>query len=313
MPIENNFETFTGNFGKNPDWLDDWQSTPIDDLYARIGEDGEFAVAYRIYLKACEKLMLTPAYGVRATSSINVTAGKIQMEVGSNRTEQYRVAGTPTLNANQKVFSSYTNTIYVLDVSDDTLAALLKGLIQFADRGYSDGTNSYKQKGKLNMMENGEESIDWSTDYAPEEKSALRTYKDDEIREKCNFVITPDTILKDSVSIERELDEAENMYKYRIKMSLDCSDNSEGSATYYEAKAIGDVLGKNMKSLVYSKMDIDMTLYSNGYLMTWDTVQEWTLKYDIVISTLSGTALNKKYEVFSYDPRDCEVVDFTAA
>lgn len=309
--IDNKFKLYIGNYGVYPYWLED-SNTDIDALYDRIPQDGEFAVAYAMYRKACEKLMLVPSYGVRAISSIDVTAGSYELEVASNRTEQYRVAGIPQINANQKVFSSYTNTIYITDVNDDALATILKGAIQFADRGYSDGTDNYKQKGTLSVMDDEGEVITWATEYAPEEITESRTYKDDDIKEKCNFIVNPDTILPDSVSIEREYDEEKGLYLYKVNMSLDCSDNSEGSATYYEAKAIGDVLGKNMKSLLYSKLDIEMTLYSNGYLITWDTEQEWTLSYEILFLKLSGTALNKKCEVFSYDPRDCEVIDFTA-
>lgn len=310
--MQNNFVAKVGNYGVNPDWLPDGKSNDIDLLYDKIATDGEFAVAYAIYRKACEKLMLVQQYGVRAVSSIDVDAIGVQMEVASNRTEQYRVAGTPMLNANQKVFSSYTNTIYVIDVNNEFLGGLLKPTIQFADRGYSDGANAYKQKGKLSVMEGDNEVIEWAKDYGPEEQTAARTYEDGDIKEKCNFIFTPETILKDSVIIEREYDEKYDAFKYRIRLSLDCSDNSEGSATYYEAKAIGDVLGKNMKSLVYNKLDIDMTMYSNGYLLSWDTVQEWTLTYSIpIVGSLSGTALNTKKEVLSYDARDCEVVDFT--
>ncbi len=309
--IDNKFVLAEKNYGKNPLWLEDAYSTDIDAIYDKMEQEGEFMTAYAIYKRACEKLMLTKAYGVRATSTIDVSAGDIKIDVASNRTEQYLVAGVPEYNANQKVYSSYTNTIYVTDANDDFLASVLKGLIQFADRGYSDGVNSYKQKGKLSAMTEEGEVIEWATEYAPEEPTAARTYKDGDFKEKCNFVITPETILKDGVSVKRKYDEEYGMYLYTVRMSLDCSHNDEGSATYYEAKAIGDVLGENMKSLTYSQMSIEMTLYSNGYLLTWDTVQEWTLVYDILISKLSGTALNKKYEVFSYDPQECEVVNFT--
>ena len=66
-----------------------------------------------------------------------------------------------------------------------------------------------------------------------------------------------------------------------------------------------------MKSLTYSQLKIDMTLYGNGYLMTWDTVQEWTLTYALGFLQMSGTALNIKNEMFSYNAQECEVIDFT--
>lgn len=312
MKMDNKFVLMKGNYGKPPTWLDDWDNNDIDAIYDRMDTDGEFAVAYAMYLKACEKLMLAPVYGVRAVCNVGVTSGGLSIDVASNRTEQYRVEGTPVLNANQRVFSSYTNTIYVIDMNDPALAAILKAAIQFADRGYGVGGENYKQKGSLSVMDDEGEVITWSDSYEPEKKTAERVYADGDIKEKCNFVITPETMLPDSVEVKREYDEELQKYFYRIKMHLDCSDNSEGSATYYEAKAIRDLLGKNMKSLVYSRMEVEMTMYSNGYLINWNTVQEWTLKYELA-SFLSfvGTALNEKQEVFSYDPRECEVVDFT--
>ncbi len=66
-----------------------------------------------------------------------------------------------------------------------------------------------------------------------------------------------------------------------------------------------------MKSLTYSQLKIDMTLYGNDYLMTWDTVQEWTLTYALGLLQMSGTALNIKNEMFSYNAQECEVIDFT--
>lgn len=308
--MENRFRTDGGYYGKNPVWLADSADTVIDDIYANIDTVGAETTAYNIYRKACEKLMLVPAYGLRAKCDIDVTSGDISLTCASNRTEQYKVAATPVLNANQKVYSSYTNTIYITDANDAAMATLLKGAVQFATRGYSDGENSYIQKGDIEAMDGEEEVITWKTSYEPDTPSASRTYTDDAIRDKCNFIITPDTIVPGSVEIKKEQDE-DGADLYHITMDLDCTDDSENGATYYEVKAIKDLLGKNMKSLVYSQLKIDMTIYSNGYLKYWDTIQEWTLKYEVGLFKLSGTAVNNKHEVFSYDAKECEVVNFT--
>lgn len=311
--VDNTFRLEVGNYKKNPTWLRDKDDDVIDTLYDSLDEEGALNVAYNIYLTACKKLMLVKDYGIRATGLVDVSAGSaLQIGVITNRTEQYHVVNEPMLNANQKVLSSYTNTIYVSEVSDKALSSILIAAIQFADRGYSDGIDYYKQKGKLERMDDKGENVVWKTDYS-EEKPPLRTYEDSDIREKCNFVITADTIVADSVVIEREYDEKYQAYLYHVSMDLDCSSHEEGSATYYEAKAIKDVLGKNMKSLVYSQMSVAFTLYSNGYFISWDTIQEWTLEYTLsFFGSLSGTALNTKKEVFSYDNRECTVVDFTA-
>ena len=311
--VDNKFQLYIGNFAKAAPWLSDWNDTSIDDIYAKLGENNDNIIAAEIYTKACEKLMLVPAYGVRAISTIVAVSGGIQVDVANNRTEQYRAAGTPTLNANQKIYSSYTNTIYVTEVNNEVIGAILKGAIQFADRGYSDGTAKYKQKGKLSVMDDDGEVITWATEYAPEEASAERVYRDDEIREKGNYIINADTIMPGSVEIEREFDEDVGMYLYKIAFNLDCSTHEEGSATYYEAKAVGDVLGGFMESLIYNYMKVEMTMYSNGYFMTFDSAQEWTLTFSVgSLLRLAGTATNTRSEVLSYDSRDCEVVNFTA-
>ena len=316
LNIDNKFRTERGRYGQNPTWLADSDSTEVDDLYARIATDGADDIAYEIYNLGCKKLMLSKNYGVRATSTITAKAGKYVIDVASNRTEQYEVAGTPVLNANQKVYSSYTNTIYVTNINDDALAGVLKNVIQFADRGYSDTENSYKQKGKLSVMEEnedgeGEEVIDWATTYETLDTSGDRKYKDDEIREKCNFIITKNTILPNSASVERVYDEKAGDYVYTVKFSLDCSDFSEGSATYYEVKALKDTLGENMRSITYTKLDIQFTVGSNGYMRSWHSIQEWTLLYAVSIFKLEGTATFDKSELFSYYAPECEVVNFT--
>jgi hypothetical protein len=66
-----------------------------------------------------------------------------------------------------------------------------------------------------------------------------------------------------------------------------------------------------MKSLVYNQMKVTMTMYENGYLVNWNIVQEWKLSYKVAILSATGVALSEKNEVFTYDPRDCGVVNFT--
>ncbi len=311
--IENSFNINKGYFGVNPSWLSDANSTVIDEIYNMREENGDFLTAYNIYLEACKKLMLVPAYGIRAKCDIDVSAIGIDLTCSSNRTEQYKVAGVPELNANQQVYSSYVNTIYISDVVglDHTLAGVLKSAIQFATRGYSDGTTDYKQDGKILAMDGDDEIIEWDAKFGLEDQTYKRRYEDDDIRDKCNFVVNEDTILPDSIVIDRDYDEEEGMYLYNVKMDLDCSNSDEGSAAYYEVAAIKDLLGKNMESLEYSQLRIEMSLYSNGYMIKWDTVQEWTLKYNLLFLSVEGTALNKKTEVFSYKEAECEVFDFT--
>lgn len=300
------------NYGENPIWMSDGKDDPVNDIYDQIDQIGMVQASYNMYQLACKKLMLSKAYGLRANSSIKVKAIDLTVDVLSNRIEAYKVVDTPVLNANQKVESSYQNTVYITKVSDPFLSGVLQKAVQIANRGYFDGDNRFIQSGKLSPMEDGGEVIEWATNYDDEKLTAERTYKDDEIREKCNFIINDSTILNNA-EITREYDEDEKMYFYTINIELDCTDSqTEGAATYYEAKAIGDILGDNMKSLIYSQMKITMTMYENGYLINWNSTQEWTLSYKVAIFAATGVALSEKNEVFTYDPRDCEVVNFTA-
>ncbi|MBR1746923.1 MAG: hypothetical protein IJ735_01780 [Clostridia bacterium] len=309
--IDNKFSTAKGNYGKNPTWLADSFSTEADDIYMLRNELGEAEVTYRLYELACKKMMLSKAYGVRAVSDIGAKALDYTIQVASNRTEQYYNPGTPSLNANQKIESSYTNTIYVIDVNDDFLATILKSAIMFADRGYSDGEKSYKQKGSLEIMEDENEKITWSTKYEEVDTSKDRKYEDGDIRDKCNFIVNRTTIIPESAKITREYDEKLATYNYTVSFDLDCSGEGKDNAAYYEVTALKDVLGNNLKSIVYNTLHIDFRMSSNGYMTSWDSKQQWSIEYDAWLFHLAGEATIEKEEMLSYDPDECGVVDFT--
>ncbi len=299
------------NYGANPIWLADGRDAPVNDIYNQINTIGNKEAAYRMYELACRKLMLCKAYGLRASANVNVNAVNLTVDVLTNRIEAYKVVGEPTLNANQLTESSYQNTIYVTKVSDPALSGILQKAVQIANRGYVYGADRYIQSGKLSAMNDGGEVVEWSDDYKREELTDLRTYNDSDLREKCNFIITRDTILNNA-EVTREYDEEAGMYFYTIKIELDCTDSDQpGSAAYYEVKAISDLLGENMKSMVYNQLKITMTMYENGYIINWTSIQEWTLTYQVAFLKATGVALSEKHEVFTYDPRDCEIVNFT--
>lgn len=312
--IDNLFITQKGNYGKNPTWLSDSNSKDADEIYAKLDTETDTEIAYRLYELACQKMMLSKAYGVRAVSNIGAEALGYTIDVASNRTEQYYVPGTPVLNANQKVFSSYTNSIYVLHVSDDALGGILKAAVMFADRGYADGENSYKQKGSLERMDEsdaGEEKITWSTDYEIVDTTGDRVYEDDEIRGKSNFIVSRTTILPESVEINREYSEEEGAYVYDVHFDLDCTGKGKDNAAYYEVRGLKQVLGSNLKSVVYTYLHVDFKMYSNGYMTEWKTGQEWEINYVVAFFNLKGVATIEKSETISYDPSECAVVDFT--
>lgn len=301
------------NYGENPVWASNGSTSSINDIYNSIDEIGSKRAAYEMYIQACKNLMLSNNYGIRSSANVHVDSPtmNISCDVIVNRVENYHVVGTPALNANQAMETSDQQTIYMVEVSNQGIAGILKSVVQIANRVYTIDGTSYKQSGNLSAMDDGGEVIEWSTDYAPEEVSAKRTYADTDIREKCNFIINLDTML-DTAVITREYDEDEEMYFYSIDIQLDCAGSGdEGSATYYEYKAIFDLLGKNMKSLIYSKLNFHMTMYENGYFINWEQVEEWTVTYGVSFMEATGTALSSKAEVFTYAPLDCEVVNFT--
>lgn len=308
--IDNKFVIEKGNYGKNPTYLADGHSGNADSIYASLETNGTSETAYKLYELACKKMMLSKSWGVRAKSDIFADALDYTIDVTSNRTEQYYTPGTPTLNANQTVLSSYTNTIYVTHVSDEFLEPILKAAVMFADRGFSDGEKSYKQKGKLEVMEDEDEKITWSKKYSEVDTSADRKYEDSDIREKCNFIINRTTIIAESATVKRE-SIGGGEYRYLVGFDLDCSGAGKANAAYYEQKALKDVLGSNLKSIVYDTLHIDFIVYSNGYMTYWESAQSWTLNYKVGIFDLYGSATISKQEMMSYDQNECQVVDFT--
>ena len=308
--IDNKFVIEKGNFGRNPTYLADGNTHDADTIYASLAANGTSETAYLMYELACKKMMLAKSWGLRAKSDIFADALDYTIDVTSNRTEQYYTPGTPTLNANQKVLSSYTNTIYITHVSDEFLEPILKAAVMFADRGYADGEKSYKQKGKLEVMEDENEKITWSTKYSEVDTSADRKYEDSDVREKCNFIINRTTIIPDSATVTRE-DAEGGQYRYVVGFDLSCSGAGKQNAAYYEEKALKDTLGTNLRSIVYDTLHIDFYVYSNGYMTYWESQQAWTLNYKAGIFDLYGSATINKKEVMSYDHNECEVVDFT--
>lgn len=313
VQVDNSFTVRKGSFAKNPIWLEDGEETPVDTIYDSYADD-KAEMTYQIYELICKKFMLSPVYGSRAKSYIKAWTGDsyddpegIAVNVTNNNAHQCKTVGTPELNANQKRLSSYTNSIYLTDCSVDAMKGALKEIIQFADRGYSDGNKAYKQKGKLSFMEDGDEVFDWNGEVKLDNATAKRVYEDDDIRDIDSFIVNRDTILPDSCEVERVFDAEYKMNKYTVRFSLDCSDVGEGCATYYEVSAVKDLLGSFMKGLYYDRLDIEMQLYANGYLLERRLVQDWTVTVNFF--SLKGHASSELEEVFNYKANECRIVE----
>lgn len=313
VSVDNSFTLSKGSYGKNPIWLSDGNATTVDDIYEK-SEGNDYLATYKIYELVCKKLMLSKAYGSRAKSVIQAWVGEsygdkngLSVDVTNNSSHQYLVAGEPELNANQKVYKSYTNSIYLTDCSNDGFKGILKAAVQFADRGYSDGVKSYKQKGTLKVMDDGDEIFDWNGDVTESEATASRIYKDTDLRDIDNFITNKDTILADSCRIKREYDENYSMYKYTINYKLDCSSSDEGCATYYEVSAVKDMLGGFMKEMSYDSLEVELQLYSNGYLLRRSLVQNWTVTVNFL--NFTGHAKSSLDELYNYKANECIITE----
>ena len=313
VAIDNSFTLSKGSYGKNPTWLSDGDETIVDDIYEK-NSGNDYVATYEIYELICKKLMLSKAYGSRAKSVIQAWVGEsyddknsLSVDVTNNSSHQYLVEGEPELNANQKVLKSYTNSVYLTDCSNDGLKGVLKSAVQFADRGYSDGVTSYKQKGSLKVMDDGDEIFDWSGNVTGNEATASRVYKDTDLRDIDNFITNKDTIIPDSCKVRREYDEKYSMYKYTINYNLDCSSSGEGCATYYEVSAVKDFLGGFMKDMSYDSLEVELQLYSNGYLLRRSLVQNWTVTVNFL--NFTGHARSSLDELYTYKANECKITE----
>jgi len=313
--VDNSFLLKKGSYAVNPIWLADGKDAPIDEIYAGLDDKNAVEKTYDIYRYVCTKLMLTKVYCTRAKSMIHAWVGdsyenaSISADVSNNTSHQYEIAGVPTLNANQKLYHSYTNSVYLTGTNDESLTKVLSGIIQFGNRYYSDGSKTYIQKGQLSVIEDGDEIFDWKEDFAEDKATAVRTYKDSDIRDLDNFIVSKETIIPESCTIRRVYSDEYSMYKYTVNFSLDCISTDENSATYYEVSSIKDLLGGFMKSLRYDRLDIKLELYSNGYLLSRNLVQNWTITVNLF--NLSGHAESELTEVYNYRQSECKIVNFT--
>jgi hypothetical protein len=310
---EDSFSLRTGNYGKNPVWLADADSTAAKEIFEAMPQNGALQTAYDIYVLACQRLSLSKEYSVRAKGYIDLMSGEIVASGVSNREEHYYVIGEPTLDANQpRLYSNYDINFSLDGKGNDTIVAIFQVMMMSGVRSYFDGEKVYEQRSKsLSKDENDIFVAEWRSDYVVLEKDFERGYQDGELREKTNFIVSLDTILPDSVKVEQKTVNGEKVYDVSFK--LDCSTSSLGSATYYEAEAIKRKMG-NTREFVYNYLDINFSVYENGYMFYWATKQRYSVEYVLMGSMgMEIAAEMNKEEYLSYDPEECNVVNFLQA
>lgn len=307
---DDSYDLRIGNYGKNPVWLADGNSTEVSGIYAGLAQNGALQTAYDIYELACQKLSLSKEYSVRAKGYINLSSGDIVASGVSNRQEHYYVIGQPSLDANQPRLYSNHDINFCLDVKgNQTIVAIFQLMMMSGVRSYYDGEKVFEQRSKAVLKdENDEYYAEWRDDHIELERDFERGYEDGELREKTNFIVLPSTILPGSAKVEQKTDNGQRVYNVSFK--LDCSSSDIGSATYYEAEAIKRKMG-NTESFIYSYLDINFSVYENGYMYYWATKQRYSVRYVLWGSLgMDLTAEMDKEEYLSYDPEECEVVNF---
>ena len=127
-------------------------------------------------------------------------------------------------------------------------------------------------------------------------------------------IITPETIIGSSVVITKEVGsnvEEKDIGFYSVQFSVDTETGrgTKDSATYYaEQLYLANVPQVFMDyldgfSLVYTKLDVKMTVFENGYFRTWSTDETWAMtgKINQVELDVTLTSDNFSTEAHCYD------------
>jgi hypothetical protein len=295
-----NFNIATGYYGRNPHWLPDGNSTEINDLYDQ-HKDNEAMFAYLAYKTACRKLSLLQGYASRTFGNIHFTAAGLEGDVVNVIFRETEVLGTPKVCANQPV--NYTQESYVMMTAlrgaTTAVEDIMKNAIMFADRIVSDSEGTRVYRGRNPVISANEASATWGTRSNPY-TAVQRTYADGDIREKSDFIVSYDNIIKDTVKVDK-VSGFRGAFRYDIEFNLDVSDNSPSGAVYFEAEGIKRQVGSALNSLDFTNLKITMSIYENGYMTAWGTDQTWNAVFSMWIVHLEGTARMTASELISYE------------
>lgn len=123
--------------------------------------------------------------------------------------------------------------------------------------------------------------------------------------ELTNFVITADSILPESYSVEYDSDKK----LYTAIFEIDLSDQAKRDA--YTNIPRKD-LRKDATSddLEYQKYKVILKMWDNGLIQTYSTEEEWAATLKISFATLNGSSQSTNVVYYSWDRDDCKIDDY---
>ncbi len=308
----------SGNFGKNPVWLQNANNKDATDIVANADlstTNGKMDAVYDLYTLALKRLALVEKYA-------SIAAGEMQFSMGSLAggetstliVRNFEKIGTPTLNPNQKYKYDYQNYVVFMGATEGTsslVAGILKDTSDKALREYCDGTTIYANTGTSPKIIESVGSAEWYDDITESPVTAspsYRSYDEGELREISNFVINPETIDGETIVIATRVEEDATYYD--ISFDLICSPadtNKIGSSVYYEAQSTMSTTSG--LQLEYNSVSITMTICENGYMTHFSNIAQTNVIFNIIVP-MNGPSTIKFSEAYSYDPEEVNIVDF---
>lgn len=312
------FDIKIGKFGKNPSWMKEGDSRAVADILSQADLStalGKLDAALEIYTLALERLALCEGYGSRVKNVIEFSQpGMAEGIVDTAMIRNVRKIGAPTLSANQPFEYYYQNVIAVNKLeASSTIKGIMEGMINKGVREYCDGSTVFSQTGTDPYMNGDGGGANWKSGQpaAFAFGTGVRTYRDDELREKSNYIINADTVIPESVEIERTVTD-DGAEAYRLSFGIKCGDGGEDSPVFYEAKSIIDVMGSNL-TLKGVEASVSMVVGVNGYITQWDTKSKWDTTFGLGFIKLQGGSTLTSCETVSYDLAETEVKDYREA
>ncbi len=309
-----------GNFGQNPTWLDDANNTDATAIFASADmstNQGKIDAAYSLYTLSLTRLALVDKYASRAAGEMSFSMDKLAAG-GNTRTciiRNFEKIGTPTLDPNQKYKYDYQNYVVFLGANEGTASFIevaLNAANNKAIREYCDGTTIYGNTGANPIITADEGSAIWDktvTQSAVTASPSYRNYNSDELREISNFVINPDTIDGNTITIKEKVEDSTKYYEISFNLICQKDDSTTvGSAVYYEAQSTMSTTS-GLK-LDYTSVAVTMTVCENGYMTHFSTTSNSTVIFGAGVMELPGKSVIKFSEAYSYDPKEVNVVDF---
>ncbi|MBQ8178448.1 MAG: hypothetical protein IJ033_04565 [Clostridia bacterium] len=297
--------------------------------------------AYIIYRVACLSNSTAPEYAKYTTGGGSATGdlvmgGSIQVGGSMKMTSTYyNIAAEEGKYTAQEEYTQVPKG--AITASEEGLAGigelLINGLLPFARRSivtpdetvtWNGDSKSSKitETGVTGTFEESEKSFTNKTaEQIAQEAKYNRPYGEDwydeyglSSHDLSIHIINPQTIIPSTVKITEEIGSdlnGKNIKYYIVEFEVDTETNrgTEQSATYYAeqlylANAPLDFLNElGGYSLYYSELKVNMTVFQNGYIRTWETDETWVMQANVneVNATCTLTSVNYSTEAYCYD------------